>query len=472
MLASRRMFLGQFALGSLVTLSGRSAWADSAKPIAIGSRRELFLDDALLERLDGATLTLHKPVAKEVALVCDAAWEGNTSAYYTLFQDGDRYRAYYRGWHYDTAKKQPAHAEYTCYAESRDGLTFTKPELGLFDFQGSKANNIVWTGEGTHNFTPFKDAHPSAESTGRYKARADGRYTDAAGKQRRALFAFRSDDGLRWSKIRPEPVITDGAFDSQNLAFWDAERGEYRAYWRFFANKIRMIRTATSRDFLHWDHQADLEYGDAPAEHLYTNAIRPYFRAPHVFIGFPTRFQPAHQQVEPVFMSSRDGVHFRRWSEPVIPITAPQDRDGNRSNYMASGLLQLPGQNQELSVYATEAYYTGPGSRLRRFVYRTDGFVSARAEGDGVITTRPLTFTGSKLTLNHVSRGATRVELLDAAGQVLSGFDRASCVPLTGDQIDAPVSWRGADLGSLAGRAVRIRFLPQDADLFAFQFGA
>ena len=60
-------------------------------------------------------------------------------------------------------------------------------------------------------------------------------------------------------------------------------------------------------------------------------------------------------------MTSRDGVLFRRWSEELIPITAPKDRDGNRSNYMTWGLLQLPGNDRELSVYATEAYYAGPG---------------------------------------------------------------------------------------------------------------
>src|SRR5690606_18993266 len=99
-----------------------------------------------------------------------------------------------------------------------------------------------------------------------------------------------------------------------------------------------------------------LEYPGAPKEHLYTNTIRRYSRAPHLFIGFPARFQPQSQQVEPVLMSSRDGRTFHRWTEPVIPFTAPEDRDGNRSNYMAWGLVQLPGAERELSVYATEAY--------------------------------------------------------------------------------------------------------------------
>src|SRR5262249_22216363 len=148
-----------------------------------------------------------------------------------------------------------------------------------------------------------------------------------------------------------------------------------------------------------------------------------YYRAPHLFVGFPTRFQPKNQQVEPIFMTSRDGVKFRRWSDPLIPITAPKDRDGNRSNYMTYGLLQLPANDRELSVYGTEAYYAGPGSRFRRFVFRMDGFVSAHAEATGgTLVTKPLRFDGKKLSLNIVSNGESRVELRDAEGKALAGF--------------------------------------------------
>jgi hypothetical protein len=210
---------------------------------------------------------------------------------------------------------------------------------------------------------------------------------------------------------------------------------------------------------------------DSPPEHLYTNAVLPYPRAPHLFIGFPTRFQPKTQQVEPVFMSSRDGVLFRRWAEELIPITAPKDRDGNRSNYMTRGLLQLPGNRRELSVYATEAYYAGLGSRVRRFTFRTDGFVSVRAAKEGTLVTKPLTFAGSKLALNIVSKGNTRVELQDAAGKPLPGFTLDDCAPVTGDSIEQVVKWKSrADLGKLAGRPVRLRFDLKDADLYSLRF--
>ena len=68
---------------------------DSA--IDIGSRLELFVDDFLIDRMDGAALTLHKPVPQDVALVNDRSWEGSDIGYVTVFKDGDLYRMYYRG---------------------------------------------------------------------------------------------------------------------------------------------------------------------------------------------------------------------------------------------------------------------------------------------------------------------------------------------------------------------------------------
>lgn len=485
---TRRQFLYQSLVLSAATIgtSPLLRAADAPKRdtgvIAIGSRRELFVDDFLIGNLTHVALTLHKPEARDVVLVCDGPWEGNTSAYYTLFEDDGLFRIYYRGQHYDEKTKKPTHREFTCYAESRDGLKWEKPALGLFEFEGSKQNNIIWAGpEGCHNFTPFKDGNPKCAPDARYKAVATGS-TLVDGKRKSCLHAYKSADGIRWSRISDAPLITAGAFDSQNLVFWDALRGEYRAYWRIFTaghtdergwkpEGQRAIRTAVSKDFLKWEQQADLRYVSSPPEHLYTNAVEPYFRAPHLFIGFPTRFQPKNQQVEPVFMSSRDGALFNRWSEALIPITAPKDRDGNRSNYMTRGLLQLPGNNRELSVYATEAYYAGPGSRVRRFVYRTDGFVSARAGAEGgSLVTKAITFTGAKLSLNITGKGGTRVELQDADGKPLPGFASADCTPIAGDFIEHTVAWKGGDLSSLSGKPVRVRFELKDSDLFAFQF--
>jgi hypothetical protein len=434
------------------------------RPEDLGSRLEPFVDEFLLDRHVGsARLQVQRPEPGEVVLTANAPWEGNTSAYFTIFQDGELYRMYYRGAHFDEKAKKATHRELTCYAESRDGIHWIKPELGLFEFEGSTRNNIVWDGPGTHDFTPFKDMNPACTAGARYKAlgRVDG-----------GLMAFQSSDAIHWKPIRDEPLITRGAFDSQNLAFWDAEAGIYREYHRAFRG-VRDIMTGTSNDFLHWTDPAFLEYHGAPKEHLYTNAVMPYIRAPHILIGFPTRFLPAEQQTEPTFMTSRDGRVFCRYPEAVIPRTAPKDRDGNRCNYMGWGLVQLPGRDRELSVYATEAYYTGPGSRVRRFVYRPDGFVALHADPDGgEAITKPVCFQGRSLVLNFrtTTSGSVQVEIQDGTGNPLDGFRASDSQELSGDEIAHHLTWKTGDLSTLAGRAVRLRFILKGADLFSFRF--
>ena len=460
-----------FLIVAVVVAWGMVQSAYPAEPIEIGSRLELFVDDYLIEKTSGdAEQCLHKPQAQEVVLVTDKPWEGNTCAYYTIFQDGDLYRMYYRGSHADVKGGKPAHPEVACYAESKDGIHWTKPSLGLVEFEGSTENNIVWNGTGTHNFTPFKDPNPACQPDAKYKALAG-----ASRGYKKGLYAVKSPDGIHWTLMSEEPVITKGAFDSQNLAFWDPTRNLYADFHRTFHEGVRAIMTCTSPDFLQWTDPVRLEHPGTPPEHLYTNAIRPYDRAPHILIGFPTRFLPKTQQVEPTFMSSRDGRTFRRWTEALIPITAPEDRDGNRSNYMTWGLVQLPGNDREYSVYATEAYYAGPDSRVRRFTYRVDGFVSLRASAQGgQLVTKPVVFAGKKLVVNFVTRdqGSLRVELQDADGKPIPGFALADCAELRGDAIEQVVAWAaGSEVSPLAGKPIRLRFELKEGDLFSFRFG-
>jgi hypothetical protein len=459
-----------------VLLSVIASAARAVEAIDIGSRLEPFVDEFLIDRLEGdARLFLHKPTPQEVVFVTDEPWEGNTCAYYTIFQDGDLYRMYYRGSHYVRAEaalpetKKAAHPEFACYAESTDGIHWTKPELGLVEFEGSKKNSIIWDGVGTHDFTAFKDANPDCPPEAKYKAFGRGKPTAAKG-----LYAFQSPDGIHWSLMREEAVITEGAFDSQNVGFWDPAAKLYREYHRTFRDGVRDIMTGTSEDFLNWTDPVHLEYPGAPKEHLYTNAIQPYERAPHILIGFPTRYLPDEgSRVEPTFMTSRDGLRFHRWTEAVIPESAPEDREGNRSNYMTWGLVQLPGDS-EYSVYATEAYYTGPDSRVRRFTYRVDGFVSVWAqEKGGALTTKPITFTGRELVMNFATsdEGSVQVELQDERGDPIVGFTLDECPAIQGNAVEHIVTWKdGADVGRLAGRPVRLRFVMRNADLYSIRF--
>ncbi|OGD22208.1 MAG: hypothetical protein A2W03_06605 [Candidatus Aminicenantes bacterium RBG_16_63_16] len=199
----------------------------AGSPVDIGSRRELFVDDFLIERImGGAGLRLHHPEPREIVLVHDAPWEGSGSGYHSIFRDGDLYRMYYKAWHLDVQPpgqvNMDSHPLYCCYAESDDGLHWRKPDLGLFEFRGSRKNNITMAPGKVGAADPdpghpavFKDENPDCPPGACYKAilRSNNPH---------GLLAYSSADGLRWTPLSETPVITDGAFDSQNLAFWDA----------------------------------------------------------------------------------------------------------------------------------------------------------------------------------------------------------------------------------------------------------
>ena len=205
-----------------------------------------------------------------------------------------------------------------------------------------------------------------------------------------------------------------------------------------------------------------------PGEHLYTTLTHPYFRAPHLYIALPTRFHPERgESTDILFMTARGDSPFdRTFREAFIRPGLDPARWGNRSNYAA--LNVVPTGPGEMSIYTTP---------FRRFTLRTDGFASVHAGADvGGMVTRPLRFTGRELALNYSTSagGSLRVELQEESGKPLPGFTLSESRVLVGDAIEQAVSWAkaGGDVSSLAGRVVRVRFVMQEADLFAMRFRA
>jgi hypothetical protein len=238
---------------------------------------------------------------------------------------------------------------------------------------------------------------------------------------------------------------------------------------------------------------------------LYTNQVKPYHRAPHILIGFPTRYidrgwspsmkalpEREHREMrssgsprygtaitEALVMTSRDGAKFTRWNEAFLRPGIERPGTWNYGHqYLAWQLVEtrsnLEGAPPELSLYATESYWTGTSSALRRYTLRQEGFVSVSAPMlGGELLTKPLSFEGSRLHLNvsTSAAGTLRVEIQDADGKPVPGFSLADCDDLFGDSLDREVTWKGrADVGSLAGKPVRLRFTLQDADLYALRF--
>ncbi|MFP4250246.1 MAG: hypothetical protein ACLFU7_11345 [Armatimonadota bacterium] len=433
----------------------------------IGDRLELFVDDFMIDGMSGGVeRRLHHPQPREVILQLDRPWEGDTCAYFVVLQDGDAVRMYYRG-------SSEESGQVACLAESPDGINFERINAGLIEHDGSTDNNIIWQGRGAHNFTPFVDTKPGVPEDERYKAVG---YSHHGG----GLGVFASPDGIRWRELLDHPAITEGAFDSQNLAFYDPLRGVYVDFHRKVRDGVRDVMTCTSEDFREWTDPVFVEYEDTRKEHLYTNAIQPYARAPHIYVGLPARFVPGrtkhpeheHNGVsDAVLMSSRDGLNFERWEEAFIRPAAEPEVWTDRNNYPAWGIIQTA--PDELSVYWTE-HYRHPTMRLRRGTIRTDGFVSVHAGGEqGEILTRPLVFTGERLVVNYATDavGWLRFELCEVDGTPIDGFSMVDSEMLFGNEIAHEVAWRSeGDLSALAGQPVRLRVRLENADLYSLRF--
>ncbi len=480
---NRRQFLSVAAGAAAWCLAEVPARAVESKEVnavkdkstRIGTNRQLFVDDFWIAELNGVTLRLHEPVRREVAIAADHPWEKGGVSYMVTFRDGDCFRAWYRCDH--EMPPRGARKPLIAYAESDDGVHWEKPRLGLIEFQGSKDNNLVWAGPG-NNMAPFLDGNPDAPADERYKAIVRDKF----------VFALVSPDGLRWRLMQEEPILTDGPFDSHNIAFWDEWRSEYVAYTRGVAGKgnfkggVRWIRRATSKDFRNWTQLEPIDTGEAPFEHFYTNACVPYERAPNTYLMFPSRFVVEREPIEGweyglgvsdiVFMSSRDGLHFdRTFMEAFIRPGLDKGNWHERALYMERGILQT--SPTELSLYGMENWRL-PTVHIRRFALRTDGFVSANAGySGGEFITRPLVFEGDALELNYSTSavGFVRVEIQDAEGHPQPGFALNDCPEIFGDEIEGTVRWEnGSDVSALAGNPVRLRFALKDADLFAFRF--
>lgn len=461
----------------------------AADPIDIGSRRQLFVDRHLIESATGVELRLATPVDAGPAIVMDKPWEGAFSGYFTVIQDGGRYRLYYRGEPH--AGKDGNAGEVTCYAESRDGAHWNKPELGLHEAAGTRKNNVILANDPpfSHNFSPMLDTRPGVPAGERYKA--------LAGVHQSGLFAFASADGLNWRKLADTPVLTSKAFafDSQNVSFWSEAEKLYVCYFRTWkrigAARYRWVSRATSRDYLHWETPVEMNYGDAPPEHLYTNQTSPYFRASDFYVGISARFLPGRQVataeqaaaigVDPkyykdcsdaVLISSRGGDRYdRTFLEAFLRPGLGIENWVSRSNYPALNLVQTGAS--EMSFYIARNYGQ-PSMYLRRYKLRLDGFASAQAGyAGGELVTRPLRFTGSHLELNYSTSapGGIRVELQDAEGAPIPGYTLAESREIIGDEITRTVSWTsGANLKRLNGRPVRLRLVMRDADIYSLRF--
>jgi hypothetical protein len=455
--------------------------------IELGDRRELFVDHYIIDRLTNLKFTLHAPHNEGPVLYFDKPWEGHFSGYCTIIHDREIYRAYYRG--IRDAGVDGSENEVTCYAESKDGIHWQKPDLNLFEINGSKNNNVILAQAApvNHNFSPFLDQNPNTNAQQRYKA--------LGGTKESGLIAFTSPDGIHWKKIREEPVITEGAFDSQNVSYWSESEQKYVCYFRTWFQgddtRFRSVSRATSEDFIHWSNTVPMMFGDTPQEHIYTQQTSPYYRAPHIYLAIGARFMKGRQvisekqaellEVNPkyyqdcsdaILMTSRGGNKYdRTFLESFIRPGIGLQNWVSRSNYPALNIVQTG--PEEMSIYVNENY-AQPSAHLKRYSMRIDGISSLSANFyGGELLTKPFIFQGNHLEINYATSaaGSIKIEILDHLGKTIPGYNMDETTEIIGNEIKRIVQWKEqSDISKLAGRPIRLRIVMKDANLYAFKF--
>jgi hypothetical protein len=475
--------------------------ASAADLIMLKNRRELFVDDFLVQEVSQLESRLGTPLRADTALKLDRPWEGRWGAYVSVVSDGRKFQMYYRGG-FGAKENQ----DLTCYAESRDGIIWDRPILGLFPVNGNRENNVILgLGEptwATHNFSVFYDARSGVPADERYKAVGGG-----AGNTRllkfsglvRGLYRFASADGIRWRRLPGEPLFTDYALDSQNILTWLPEEQCFAIYLRtwtgdqkgvkFAYNSVRTIARSVSKDFITWTEPERMTFDQGGIENLYTNTTQPYFRAPQILISMPFRFVSERRVLDDetlrqydieksmwmgvsdaIFMSSRGGTQFqRKFMESFVRPGMDPSSWAARSNMPAYGVIQTG--PAEMSFFIVRGYSSNQ-PRIDRMAMRLDGFASLHAGfRPGFMITKPVKIDGARVSLNlsTSASGFAKVVVLDEVGNEISGFGAHEAKEVVGDAIDIAAAWRNSPrLEELKGRTVRLKFILLDADLFSF----
>lgn len=483
--------------------------------IEVRNVRQTFLDDRVIHEASKITKFVGRPLkyAKNPVVVPDRPWErGQTSWGHsgssvfsgveitgqTVLYDEEE--SVFKMWYVPYVTWSEGRRPW-CYAVSKDGYTWDKPNLGLYEYNGSTANNIIADWADPQYFNVIKDSH-ERDPARRYKAlgEMEGPVANHTGG---VAIAF-SGDGLRWTQHQANPVVKHGRdiADAPTILGWDPKRNKYVGYFRpghpvageiYGQGDHRHIRTygySESDNFVQWTPTRLMmspDYADR-GDYQYmqlTGGIDGEF-----YIGFNAMHQ-THEQTWDIFlMSSRDGFRWN-WIDRQVPFIPRGEVGTYDAGYMTpSGPIFHDGK-----VWIYYGAFSGAHSLNVTKLGKNEMTIALctlpqnrwlgllAGPHRGTLVTRPLMFTGTKLIVDldasvpmqeprdppRFDECHLRASLEDQSGGAIEGFsmDRSTVITKSGTQ---ELAWSGADLGKLAGKPVRIRFEMRNAALYSFQF--
>jgi hypothetical protein len=283
---------------------------------------------------------------------------GHAILYGTVLKQGDTFRMWYLGMHEPEILKGQAPGWWRpmCYAESKDGITWTKPDLGLVQFNGTTKNNICLIEGSPHSMTRVNDflsvlyEPEEPDPAKRYKCAYiahmpfdevnGGRSKIGPNETRWGSFVTAtSADGLSWKCVGDRPVNAGGErFEVSGLyRFGDFyyATGQLLSPWSWRPDGSEIGRDMLayrSPDFVTWSKAKALAFArpgqlaNPPVKGQQGHMGAGLWNRGNVLVGLHGMWQDADQappkdkswnygvRVDLGLVISNDGVHFR---EPV-----------------------------------------------------------------------------------------------------------------------------------------------------------
>ena len=450
----------------------------------LGREKHLLIDDWSVAHACNIRRTFHRPVkhGKNPLIMADKPWE---LIRLYLFGGAERHaNGQYRMWYCppDPIPSNPKNA-HTCVALSDDGITWTKPALGLHSYKRHEDTNIA-----------IKNAGVSLVFKNSDDPRPDFRYL--ATVRHHGTLGWSSPDGLHWTN---HGVILPQSLDASSC-HWDPVRKKYIGSIKLGLNGRRVRGYAESDDFLHWSDtylMADVDDLDLAGDEIYNMKI---FRYENLYLGMcKILHNTTSSTCDIQLATSHNCMHWQRLyrtpdrltydahgdrtitytdpdTQPFIPAGPLDSWDFGNLECVASAPIR---HGDELRFY-----YGGyrqrhppwpskgrPSGAIGLATLRLDGFVSAGADSTGgTIVTKPLRLKGRQLYVNANAIGGTlRTEILDSKGKSISGFDLASARAIRSDRVRIRCGWKKqTDLSALSNRVVRLKFHFKNSCLYAF----
>ncbi len=481
-----------FVFGVYLFLAPGLGWGGEVNSTAKGSkmdictindRRQLFLDDWVVEKMDRVSRRLgswtkypNNPVLRR-----EKPWEAARCELYgsaVWDEKHNRLQMFY------SAMSVPYDAK-LAYAESRDaGATWVKPTLDVYRFQG-KPTNIVWPGRNyVAGPSVFIDAH-DPDLNRRYKLfTCDYNAGTERNPKVEGIYVACSPDGIHWTGSLKNPVIPDLISDTAQSAFWDSNEKKYMAYVRLRDNEgRRAVGLMESRDFETWTKP---EMVFAPSKEdvatnwqFYSLSVTPY---EGVYVGllwiFPNTPASGDQAADtpvtwPELVVSRDGKEWKRvaYGEPFLPL-GPVGSFDHRQIRTASSLVVLPNRILLLYSASPDAHVRPHRWDIGLATLRRDGFAAIEAgDSEGSLLTKTLQHPGGKLIVNAVTGpdGYVKAELFDKAGRPVKNYDAIKSREFKGDSLNAQLTWKEKNTVPSVGEGIRIKFLLKNAKLYSFR---